>query len=210
MDVATEIRSLILSGDLVPNQRLIESDLSEQFAASRASVRQALGELAVEGLVERVQNRGARVRVIEFEEAIEIAEVRRALESLCARKAAELVTDEQIAALNTIGGDMEDAVHRGDVARYSAGNRELHALIHRISGQRTALAVIERLRGQSVRQQYRLAVKPGRAGVSVAEHVAIIRAVSDRDPDAAERAMSAHLDSVIRAMRDVDSETRTP
>ena len=54
------IREAILSGEFVPNQRLIEADLSERFAAGRAAVRAALLELANEGLIERVQNRGAR------------------------------------------------------------------------------------------------------------------------------------------------------
>ncbi|WP_232836414.1 GntR family transcriptional regulator [Lentzea terrae] len=49
-----------MGGDFVPNQRLVEADLCEQFGASRASVRAALVELANERLVERVQNRGAR------------------------------------------------------------------------------------------------------------------------------------------------------
>lgn len=205
MEVAAQIRSLILQGDLVPNQRLIESDLSEQFGVSRAAVREALGELSGDGLIERVQNRGARVRVIALDEAIEIAEVRRALESLCASKAAERVSDDEIAELSDLGDGMQQAVAVGDVGLYSQLNRTLHARIHEISGQKTALSVIERLRGQVVRHQYRLAMKPGRPAVSVNEHQEIIDAICARDSRAAECAMSAHLDSVMNAMREVDS-----
>jgi DNA-binding GntR family transcriptional regulator len=208
MDVATLIREQILAGDLVPNQRLVEADLAEQFDVSRAAVRDALGSLSGEGVVERVQNRGARVRAFTLSEAMEIAEVRRALESLCAGKAAEVVSDADIAALREIRDTMRHSVAAGDVVTYSAKNRELHALIHAISGQQTAQSLIERLRGQSVRHQYKLAMKPGRPQVSVGEHVAIIDAICARDRDAAERAMSAHLDSVITAMRAVDAEQR--
>jgi DNA-binding GntR family transcriptional regulator len=208
--VAEQIRALILTGDLVPNQRLVEADLAEQFGASRAAVRTALGELAVEGLVERTQNRGARVRVISFDEAIEIAEVRRALETLCAGKAAALVSDEQIAELRAIGAAMESAVATGDLGGYSAKNRELHGRIHQISGQRTALSLIERLRGQSVRQQFALALKPGRPSVSLREHLSIIDAIVRRDSAAAERAMTEHLDSVIDAMREVQAQQPNP
>jgi DNA-binding GntR family transcriptional regulator len=204
--VAEQIRAQILSGDLVPNQRLVESDLAEQFAAPRGAVRAALGELAVEGLIEREQNRGARVRVISFDEAIEIAEVRRALESLCAGKAATLVTDYEIAELKVIGEDMQHAVATGDLVGYSGKNKQLHALIHRVSGQQTALSLIERLRGQSVRQQFALAMKPGRPNVSLGQHLAIIDAICRRDPAAAQEAMSAHLDSVVEAMIEVHSQ----
>lgn len=207
MSVARQIKGLIVAGELVPNQRLVEADLSAQFGASRAAIREALIELAGEGLVERVQNRGARVRAISFREAIEIAEARRALESLCAGKAAEVITDEQVDDLRRLGRAMEAAVGSGDVGHYSALNQQLHARVHQISRQETALALISRLRGQSVRQQFRLALRPGRPGVSVREHVAIIEAVCARERDAAERAMTAHLDSVITAMQDARDAT---
>ncbi|OCB53090.1 GntR family transcriptional regulator [Mycobacterium vulneris] len=210
MDVAEQIRALILKGELVPNQRLVEADLADQFSVSRATVRNALGELAVEGLVEREQNRGARVRVISFDEAIEIAEVRRALESLCAGKAALMISDDEITELNQIGDAMAQAVACGDVGGYSAKNSELHTRIHEISGQRTALSLIERLQAKSVRQQFALAMKPGRPSVSLGEHLAIITAITRRDPGAAEDAMAAHLNSVITAMREVHAKRPSP
>ena len=81
-------------GEFAPHQRLIEADLSERYDASRAAVRTALLNLTSEGLVERVPNRGARVRAISVDEAVEIVEVRIGLETLCARKAAENLTDD--------------------------------------------------------------------------------------------------------------------
>ncbi|WP_123696817.1 GntR family transcriptional regulator [Agrococcus jenensis] len=206
MDLAGQIREMILNGELVPNQRLVEADLSETFGASRPAVREALRELTGEGLVERVANRGARVRAISFDEAIEIAEARRALESLCAGKAAEAITDAEIAELQALGTVMRTAVDDGDRELYAAKNRELHDRVHEISGQRTALTLIRRLRGQNVRQQFRLAQKPGRADVSVVEHLAIIETICRRDREAAEQAMAAHLDSVISAMHAVRAE----
>lgn len=206
MDLAARIREMILRGELVPNQRLVELDLSEEFSASRPAVREALRELAGEGLVERVANRGARVRAVGFEEAIEIAEARRALESLCAGKAAEVVTDAEIAELQQLGEAMEQAVAAGDRERYAAKNREMHDRVHEISGQQTAIHLIRRLRGQNVRQQFRLAQQTGRANVSVVEHAAIIDAIARRDRAAAERTMTAHLDSVIAAMHAVHED----
>lgn len=208
MDVTGEIRRSILSGVFAPNQRLVEADVAEQFGASRAAIREALGVLTGEGLIERVQNRGARVRAFTLSEAIEIAEVRRALESLCAGKAAERVTDDEIVVLRLLGEEMQDTVATGDVLAYSAKNRDLHALVRTIGAQTVAQTLIERLRAQSVRQQFRLAMKPGRPAVSVQEHQRIIDSVCARDPAAAAAAMSEHLDSVIHAMRDGDAERR--
>lgn len=160
------IREAILSGEFVPNQRLIEADLSERFAASRAGVRAALVELANEGLIERVQNRGARVRAVSLEEAVEISEVRMVIEGLCAAKAAERATPADVAALQEIGEAMRTAVASGDVLGYSRLNERLHSRVREISGQATASEVLERLRAQNVRHQFRLAMHPGRPQVS--------------------------------------------
>ncbi|MFL6118815.1 GntR family transcriptional regulator [Actinophytocola sp.] len=202
--VVAEIREAIVRGDFVPNQRLVEADLSEQFGASRATVRSALVELANEGLVERVQNRGARVRAVSLEEAVEISEVRMVLEGLCAAKAAEHVSKDEARQLKAIGKAMRAAVSGGDVLGYSQLNQELHRLVRQISGQRTAREVLERLRAQSVRHQFRLAMRPGRPSVSLPEHLAIIEAICARDPAAAEEAARAHLRSVITALQEVD------
>ncbi|MEU6748808.1 GntR family transcriptional regulator [Spirillospora sp. NPDC046719] len=202
--VATGIREAILSGEFVPNQRLVEADLAERFRASRAAVRAALLELANEGLIERVQNRGARVRAISLEEAIEISELRMVIEGLCAAKAAERVTEDGVRLLTGIAEDMRAAVASGDVFGYSRLNERLHREIREISGQRTAAEVLERLRAQSVRHQFKLAMHPGRPAVSLPEHLAIIEAIRARDPEAAERAARAHLRSVIRTLPEAD------
>lgn len=198
------IREAIIRGEFVPNQRLVEADLSTQFAASRAGVRSALLELTNEGLVERIQNRGARVRAVSLAEAIEISEVRMVLEGLCAAKAAECVTAEETGELRTLGHSMRKAVTDGDLLGYSALNQELHRRVREIAGQQTASQVLERLRGQNVRHQFRLAMHPGRPSVSLPEHLAIIDGICTHDPEAAERAARAHLRSVIEALREVD------
>ncbi|HEU5156479.1 MAG TPA: GntR family transcriptional regulator [Streptosporangiaceae bacterium] len=205
--VTDRIREAILGGEFVPNQRLVEADLSEQFAASRTAVRSALLELAHQGLVERVQNRGARVRAVSLAEAIEICEVRMVLEGLCAAKAAERVTEADADALDRIGADMRSAVSAGDVLGYSRLNERLHRRVREISGQRTAANMLERLRAQSVRHQFKLAMQPGRPNASLPEHLAIIDAVRAHDPGAAEAAAHAHLRSVIDALAAADSGT---
>ncbi|MDT7583358.1 MAG: hypothetical protein QOE32_908 [Pseudonocardiales bacterium] len=201
--VVDGIRAAIADGEFVPDQRLVEADLSERFGASRASVRTALVQLTSEGLVERVQNRGARVRAISLAEAIEMTEVRMALEGLCAAKAAERLTDDNRDQLRGIGSAMQAAVAAGDLLGYSEQNKELHALIRALGGQTTARAILERLRGQNVRHQFQLAMQPGRAAASLPQHLEIIEALCAGDPDAAEAAMRRHLRSVIDTLPDV-------
>jgi DNA-binding GntR family transcriptional regulator len=196
------LRRAILAGDMAPGQRLVEEELAAMLAVTRASFRAALFDLTAEGLVERIPNRGARVRAITVDEAVAITECRMALEGLCAAKAAERVTDAQAARLRQLGTDLERSVADGDPLKYSALNHDLHRLVREISGQTVAAALLERLNGQLVRHQFQLSLRPGRAQTSLGEHLAIIDAIAGRRPAEAEEATRRHLRSVITALLD--------
>ncbi|MGH3262489.1 MAG: GntR family transcriptional regulator [Trebonia sp.] len=195
------LRQAILGGDLAPGQRLVEEELAAAFGVTRQSLRAALLDLTAEGLVERIPNRGARVRVVSAEEAVAITECRMALEALCAAKAAQRVTDEQAAQLLGLAENLKRSVAEGDPLKYSELNRELHRRVGMISGQAVAVELLERLHAQLVRHQFRLAQRPGRPEVSLPEHVAIAEAVAGRRPEDADRAIRVHLGSVIEALR---------
>jgi DNA-binding GntR family transcriptional regulator len=198
------IRQAILSGDLAPGRRLVEEDLASALGVTRQSLRAALLDLTAEGLVERVPNRGARVRVVTAEEAVAITECRMALEALCAVKAAQRITDAEAEQLRELGENLKRAVADGNPLRYSELNRELHRRVGAISAQHVAIGLLDRLHGQLVRHQFQLALRPGRPEVSLAEHLAILEAVADRRPHDANLAVRAHLASVIEALRASD------
>ncbi|KQW46932.1 GntR family transcriptional regulator [Nocardioides sp. Root1257] len=200
--VADRIRATILAGDFVPGQRLVEAELSDAFGASRGAVRAALLQLDHEGLVERVANRGARVRAVSVEEAVAITEVRMVVEGLCAAKAAENVTDADITELRDIGRRMQEAVRAGEIVVYSQLNTMLHDRVRELAGQPVATEVLSRLLARNVRHQFRLALRPGRPQVSLPEHLAIIDEICSRSPEGAERAARRHVASVIEALRD--------
>ena len=87
--VTEALRAAILNGEYAPKQRLVEIDLCERFSTSRFILRAALQELSAQGLVEFQRNRGARVRDVSLQEAIEITEVRILLEGHLAKKRPE-------------------------------------------------------------------------------------------------------------------------
>ncbi len=200
-DVRNRLRDAILRGAYAPRQRLIEADLAEEYDASRFTLRNALIQLASEGLVELQPNRGARVREITVDEAIEITEIRQAVESLVAARAAEKVTDHQIAFLRQVGEDMRAAVDRSDFLRYSELNSTLHSTLRDIANHTASTRVLEQLHGQMVRHQFRLFLVPGRPNLSLPEHLDIIDSVGRRDAEAARAAMMTHVGSVITTLR---------
>jgi DNA-binding GntR family transcriptional regulator len=195
------LRNAIVSGELLPSERLVEEDLARRLGLGRAAVRMALVRLEHDGLVERERNRGARVRRVSEAEAVEIVEVRAALESLAAGKAATRATPKDVRELRAIVREMRVKRERGDLIAVSDANAALHRRILEISGHETARRLSGTLISQIVRFQYRTVLLPGRAERSGREHTAIVEAIAAGDADGAERAMRRHLSHVAEALR---------
>ena len=195
------LREAILKEQFLPNERLIEMDLAQSLGAGRAAIRTALARLEQDGLVERERYRGARVRLISEAEAIEILEVRAALEGLAARHAAQKITPEQSDTLCTLLGEQRHCIEGGDFLGSSDVNARLHQTILHIAGHRLATRVLEMLKPQNVRFQYRTILVPGRPEHSFQEHRAIVEAITKHDTDLAETTMRHHLSLVAEALR---------
>lgn len=200
-DAFDRLRSQIVSGALMPNERLVENDLAAQLGVGRAAVRTFLTRLEQEGLVVREPNRGARVRMVTEAEAVEITQARMVLEALAAREAAQHATPDEVAEMRAILAEMGQRLAAGELLRYSDGNARLHALILRASRHTTAARLIAGLKAQTVRFQYRTVLVPGRPRHSYAEHTAIVDAIEAGDADAAEAAMRLHLSHVSSTLR---------
>jgi DNA-binding GntR family transcriptional regulator len=195
------LRDAIVSGELLPSERLVEEDLSRRLGIGRAAVRMALVRLEHDGLVEHERHRGARVRRVSEEEAVEILEVRAALESLAARRAAERATAQDVRDLRAILRAMRAHRERGDLMAVSDANAALHRRILEISGHETVRRLSGTLMSQIVRFQYRTVLLPGRSDRSLREHTAIVQAIAVANGDMAERAMRRHLSQVADALR---------
>ena len=199
--VYERLHEAIVTGRLQPNQRLVEVDLTESLGASRSSVRTALVRLAHDGLVVHERNRGARVRMVDVDEAVEIIEARRVLEGLAAAAAATHATKRDVTELRSILREMRSLLDAGDLLAVSDQNGELHRRILATSGHRTTIRLIEGLNSQIVRFQFRTILVPGRSERSFEEHSTIVDAIAGHDPEAAEAAMRGHLAHVADALR---------
>jgi DNA-binding GntR family transcriptional regulator len=199
------LRAAISRGDMPPGHRLVEAELAERIGVNRSSVRLALDVLIGDGLVERIPNRGARVRVVSVEEAVATTECRMVLEGLLARKAAERVTGEQVGRLRAHLSAMRDAVQCGDLLKYSDLISQLHGLVRDTARHPVAAGLVDRLQAQVVRHQFQLSLRPGRPQVSLRELTAVVDAIAAGDPDGAESATVAHFRSVVAALSEPTS-----
>jgi DNA-binding GntR family transcriptional regulator len=203
--VVSAVRDGIMQGRFAPGQRLPEADLVSLYAASRGAVRAALAQLENEGIVERERNRGARVRPISLEEAVEITEARAVVEGLCAAKAAVRATQADRVRLRELGVELAATVENTDVIAYSRVNELVHRAVRDIAGHQIAGQMLDRLRTQSVRYHYTIALLPGRPSIGLKEHLQVIESVCAGDPDLAEQTMRAHLMSVVEALEQLDA-----
>jgi len=195
------LREAIVRGDLGPNTRLVESDLGTVYEMSRGAVRTALVRLEEEGLVVREPHKGARVRQVSDEEAVEILEARAVLEGLAVRLTAQRIDDAGATRLRVCLVRQRELLELGDLLRASDANADLHAALLELSGHGTALRLIRALNSQTVRYQYRTILIPGRSAASVKEHETIVEAVVAGDAARAEEAMRSHLFNVAQAMQ---------
>ncbi|MPZ29033.1 MAG: FCD domain-containing protein [Micromonosporaceae bacterium] len=196
------LRQDLLAGRLLPGQRLVETEIVDALGVGRAVVRAALSRLAHDGLVDKEPNRGARVRMVSEDEAIEITQARAVLEALAARHAAINAGPEDIEVMRDLLAEMRELLSQHDLLAYSECNGRLHQRILTASRHTTAQRLITNLRAQMVRFQYRTILVRGRANGSLAEHTAIVDAIVARDPDKADAEMRNHLahvaDTLVR------------
>ncbi len=194
--VAAAVRDAVASRELVAEETYSVYQLADWLGVSRTPVREAMLRLAEVGLVEIVRNRGFRVLLPQPHDIEEIVEIRLALEPAAARCAARSGCEGLADLLDA----MRTAAERDDQPAFWAADRAVHHAIVLASGNARAAAIVERLRATTA-----LLGPPttatGRTLVEIhAEHEPIVRAVLDRDPDAAEIAMRAHLEHTGRLL----------
>ena len=204
--VAEAVRQGIMGGDLAPGQRLVEAELCAQLGASRGHVRAALVDLEYEGLVERIANRGARVRLASLREALQIAEVRLEVENLCVARAAERISDAEMRELRDSARRLQEPRTLADVRGFARVANRIFASCLRIAAQPVAEEVLLRLHARNSGQRFRLLDQPGRTQIAAASWLQLVEAICSRQPDAAQRALRELACSAQEAMRSLPTE----
>jgi DNA-binding GntR family transcriptional regulator len=194
------LRAAIASGELLPNERLVEAELAQSLEVPRGAVRMAIVRLAQENLVERMPNRGARVRRISEKEGVELLEARMALECLAAEHAARNATPDDITMLRGTLAEMEASLN-GDPLDYGALNARFHHEIVRIADHATAARLLESLRSRNTIFHFRSIAVPNDPGLRFQQHCDIVHAIAAHDPKRAVAAMRGHLSDVAARLR---------
>ncbi|WP_245588993.1 GntR family transcriptional regulator [Actinoalloteichus caeruleus] len=193
--VSDALREAILDGALPPSTWLREDEIAAALQVSRTPVREALRRLSDEGLTVKTAHQGTVVAPMSLEDILALYVIRENLEGLAARLAALRPTPELIGRLDAVQAEMAKAAKRPNVERLAKQNIEFHRLIREAAGNH----YLDRFLAQAEQAVRRLPpttfARPGRPASAIEEHDAIVRAIQQGDPDAAEAAAKQHMRS---------------
>jgi DNA-binding GntR family transcriptional regulator len=189
---AGALREMILNGVLGPGERLNEVELSTALGISRAPLREAIRDLASQGLLTIVTHKGAFVPSYTADDLHDIYEVRIAIESHAVRLVAQRSSPADIAELIALLDETEEEVRRSGSRAYP-DSLDFHGRVVELTGNQHLIEI-----GTSVGQKIQLArirsgQRPERAQVALQEHREIVSQMSS-DPEAAARLMIRHLE----------------
>ena len=189
--VRDRIREAIFSGVYPPGTRLVQGEIAERFGTSVTPVREAMRDLANEGLINVHPQRAATVREVDLDEAVEINEMRLQLEPLAARRAAQRITPEELTALRRTEQEMESAP---DHATWLEVNRRFHLEVIACARSPRLGEVLHNLR--QISSFYLAALVRAQGGdreKSAREHRELLDALEQGDGDRAAAIMTQHL-----------------
>lgn len=195
------LRDAIVKLAFTPGEFIRKDAICQRLGVSRFPVSEALGRLADEGFVEILPQRGTRVSRIDIAACRLAMFMRRAIEGEAMRVIAPRVDDDLIARMDDNLGQQERAMQRGDGASFFRLDHAFHDLLLAELGYRRVQSVVDAARGKLDRTREYLLRSPHRQSRSYLEHVTIAEALRRRDPDAAQRAMTRHLD---RTMEEIE------
>jgi DNA-binding GntR family transcriptional regulator len=195
------LRDLIVTGKILPNERIVEATYAEMLGTNRANIRRALARLEQEGLIVSEPFRGARVRRITQEEAVEIFEVRGALEVLLVHHATEWATESDKERLRGLRKKLNDALPKDDPVAVGAVSRQMREELWRISRHATAVGLVGSLNSQLVRIWFQSIMMPGRIESIVEEMNDLCDAVDAGSAAKAAKAMRRYHDAAIVALK---------
>lgn len=195
VDVVTErLEDAIIAGNLAPGERIFEQVLASEMGISRGPLREAIRRLEGRRLLERRPNIGVRVAELSPDKLNEILMVREALEGMACRIAATRITDADIANLKKMLDDHAKSLGASEGYYQQSGDFDFHFRIAQVAGNEFLSSLISGDLYDLLRvYRYKSSTMGGRASEALAEHKKIVKALEERDPDAAEQAMREHL-----------------
>lgn len=196
-DIYARLVEAIEDGGLAPGTRLREAELAERYGVSRTPIREGLKRLESQGLAVHEPNRGMVVATLDHDQLNELYVIRIVLEGTVARLAAQHATKAEIEVMQEmVESDRQNAV---DAKALSASNRAFHRRLTAASHNRFLVSQIEHMKQSLLLLGGTTFDDPVRRQAAIDEHAAIVEAVANRDPDAADALARQHIECAHKA-----------
>jgi DNA-binding GntR family transcriptional regulator len=196
-EVAELLRQRIFRRELEPGSWIDELKIAEEYGISRTPLREALKVLAAEGLVTMKVRRGAYVTEVSEKDLADVYHLLSLLESDAGGVVAERASDEEIASLQALHGELEAAV--GERDRFFAINEQFHMRLLELARNRWREQMVADLRKVMKLNRHNSLLKTGRVEESLAEHRAIVAALAQRDVALTVQRMREHFQNGLEA-----------
>jgi DNA-binding GntR family transcriptional regulator len=204
--VRAVLRRAILSGELSGGTRLVQAELAAVLEVSTTPVREALRDLATEGLIRFDPHRGAVVSELSGDELHEIYEIRMLLEPLAIRQAVPKVTDALLGNLRRLHKKMLDEPHSAEWVDY---NRVFHMSVFEMAASPRLVGIIRSLQDASVMYiGASLKHVDGLREQANEDHAQILEALERRDTEAVVSAITKHLAVSLRAFDETQRQSQ--
>jgi DNA-binding GntR family transcriptional regulator len=202
------VKTMITERQILPGEKIPQEKLAQELGISRTPLVSALKFLEHEKLVESKPRRGYYVRLFSKREMVSIFELREVLEGLAAKRAAANITDKQIDILKDFFRPFIESVDITDFKAYAKEDRRFHNYITEIGAKEFLKSILQTYNFITASYQYLSSeglVRP--PNETIEEHLAVIKAIGERNPDAAEILMRRHLRKTIAHLKqDIEKE----
>lgn len=189
------IKRLIITCELRPGEVLSEPALSTQLDIGRTPIRQAIDRLLGDGLVEVMPRKGTIVKPVSLDEIFNVIDVRVVNETFCVRVAAAQAGAEVAAQLRRNLDAMLAAARQREIEMIAGLDQQFHALIAGATRNPVMSDLLRNLHERSARMWF-ISLSTNEQHLRICdEHAAIVDGIVRQDPDLAERAMRAHIES---------------
>lgn len=199
--VVDALRRMIVTGELAPGARIVESDLAERLGVSRTPMREAIKTLVLDGLVDSPIHRGARVKPLESSEVDDLFDVIAIIEASAAERATRRITPPALVELQAMHDRMHRLYESGDRDAYFELNTEIHERIVDLADNPILSDVHARLMLRARRGRYLAIFSADRWRQAVSEHDALMAAMLDQDAAKAFDIWRTHLTNTGEAVR---------
>jgi DNA-binding GntR family transcriptional regulator len=185
------LRAAILRGDLPGGSRLVQTDIASQLQVSTTPVREAMRDLASEGLITLDSHRIGTVRKPDWEEMGEIVELRRALEPVATARAMAGITPQELDRARVLADELSD---EEDLGTWVQKNSEFHSVFHRATRTKRLAGLLQSLEeGSGVFVAHAQRLNPEIRRRAVADHYALLEAYTKKDIERAVEIQLVHV-----------------